>query len=336
MPRKTSQHATTISSDETTQTMTDQTVTSNISELAKSVSLVSNQEKTSYRIEVRSRSNVHEWDAAKDLSLVSLEQARPAMNAVARWVAGGLAGSPKLIIVAPVEKAGYENGTGRFAYVRHDYQAKDSVVVEIDGNPISLAVDPQDVPDRGYRRLYLDGGELYSKSSYEGVFTNRGEVLPSGEVRVVERNGFKDDGSSMYWFCRASSALLDGSANLSISIGPRLMDQAEQIMGVVTSPDPAAANSQRLYNHRQVNRFSTEVHEAAAELRGNGEPVNASDVSVSLVTGGTIPVTKLAGKLVKLYTESGIYLNSRNLSNRQEELVSFAHGLALKGWTVGL
>lgn len=263
--------------------------------------ILENPNGTSHRLVVYNRKD---WNPATDLSMLDLIQGRAALNGVGKWVAGGIHGSAKLLIVAPTVKLSFDNGTGTFAYVRHDFiPGKDDVTVDVNGTPVFLTVKGKDVPNcRGYRRLHLDGGELYAKA-WEPVFCN------------------DDEDPFVYWYCRTLSAILEGN-NVSISIGPKLLADAEEIIKVVNSPDPAAANDARLYNGRVSSRFSADVKANAAEIIGNaiesgqGITIATSDLVVPLAGGGTISLVRYTKATpIRVMTEGGQVLRPRFLAD---------------------
>lgn len=212
-------------------------------------------------------------------------------------------GSAKLLIVAPTEKLAFENGTGTFAYVRSDFvPGKDDITVDVDGTPIFLSVDGADVPNKGYRRLHLDGGELYAKK-WEPVFTH------------------SDEDPFVYWYCRCLSAILEGN-NVSVSIGPRLLDDANEIVKVANSDDPQAANAARLYNGRYSSRVQRVVNQhvqeylGAAKETGTPAQIGASDLIVPLQGGGTISLARFSkSQPIRLATEGGMLLRPRYLTS---------------------
>jgi hypothetical protein len=279
---------------DTTQTLSQTTVaTPNV--------VLENPNGTSHRLVVYSRSD---WNPSTDLSMLDLSQSRAALNGIAKWVAGGIKGSAKLLIVAPTVKLAFSNGTGTFAYVRNDFvPGVDDLTIDVDGTPIFLTVDGKDVPNtRGYRRLHLDGGELYAKA-WEPIFTH------------------SDEDPFVYWYCRCLSAILEGN-NVSVSIGPKLLSDAEEVMKVVNSPDKAAANDARLYVGRVSSRFSQDVRANTAEIIGNavesgqGINVGASDLIVPLAGGGTISLVRFNKVTpIRVMTEGGQILRPRFLAN---------------------
>lgn len=262
--------------------------------------VLENPNGTSHRLVVY---NHEGWNPTLDLSLTDLVQARAGLNGIAKNIAGGLHGSAKLLIVAPTEKLAFANGTGTFAYVRNDFvPGVDDITVDLGNTRVFLTVDPADIPvEKGYRRLHLDGGSLYAKS-WEPVFTAR------------------DDDPWTYWYCRAMSATLEGH-NVSISIGPKMLDDAKAVMAVVQSDDPAVANEARLYAGRVSSRFGSAVKAQASEMAavanetGVAPVVAASDLDVPLQSGGFISLKRYT-PLVPIYlaNASGMQLRARFLT----------------------
>lgn len=263
--------------------------------------VLENPNGTSHRLVVYNRKD---WNPATDLSMLDLPQGRAALNAVGKWVANGIHGSAKLLIVAPTVKLSFDNGTGTFAYVRSDFiPGKDDVTVDVNGTPVFLTVKGKDVPNcRGYRRLHLDGGELYAKA-WEPMFCN------------------DDEDPFVYWYCRTLSAILEGN-NVSISVGPKLLSDAEEIIKVVNSPDPATANDTRLYMGRVSSRFSQDVKATTSEIIGNaiesgkGVTIATSDLIVPLSGGGSISLVRFnKTSPIRVMTEGGQVLRPRFLAD---------------------
>jgi hypothetical protein len=282
--------------------MTTTTLISQNTTVATAANVVlENPNGTSHRLVVYNRKD---WNPATDLSLLDLSQGRAGLNSIAKWVAGGIKGSAKLLIVAPTAKLAFANGTGTFAYVRNDFvPGVDDLTIDVDGTPMFLTVDGKDVPNtRGYRRLHLDGGELYAKS-WEPIFTH------------------SDEDPFVYWYCRCLSAILEGN-NVSVSIGPKLLADAEEVIKVVNSDDRAAANDARLYVGRVSSRFSSDVKANATEIIGNavesgrGVTIGASDLIVPLAGGGTISLVRFNKTTpIRVMTEGGQILRPRFLSD---------------------
>jgi hypothetical protein len=294
---------TTQLSDTTKQTQSnmDTTTTLDQTSVATAKVVLENPNGTSNRIVVYNHDG---WNPQTDLSMLDLSQGRASLNAIGKFVAGGVKGSEKLLIVAPTEKLAFSNGTGTFAYVRNDFvPGKDDVTIDVDGNSIFLTVSGKDIPNtKGYRRLHLDGGELYSKA-WEPTFTH------------------SDVDPFVYWYCRTLSAILEG-ANVSVSIGPKLLDDAKEIVKVANSDDPQAANAARLYNGRYSSRVQRVVNQHIQDYIGNaretGVPaqIGASDLVVPLQGGGTISLARFNKTMpIRLATEGGMLLRPRYLTS---------------------
>jgi hypothetical protein len=279
---------------DTTQTL------SPVTDVVAAKVVLENPNGTSHRLVVYNHDG---WNPATDLSLLDLSQGRAGLNSIAKYVAGGVKGSAKLLIVAPTEKLAFENGTGTFAYVRNDFvPGQDDITIDVDGTPIFLTVKPEDIPDiRGFRRLHLDGGELYAKK-WEPVFTH------------------SDQDPFMYWYCRCLSAILEGN-NVSVSVGPRLLDDAKEVVAVFNSDDPVAANAARLYNGRYSSRVQRDVNQQVQDYVGNAmetgkpAPIGSSDLVVPLQGGGTISLSRFNKSMpIRLATEGGMLLRIRYLT----------------------
>jgi hypothetical protein len=291
----------TIDTDVTTQFMDTTTTLSPASVATAAKVVLENPNGTSHRLVVYNHDG---WNPQTDLSMLDLVQGRASLNAVAKFVAGGVKGSAKLLIVAPTEKLAFSNGTGTFAYVRNDFvPGTDDVTVDVEGTPIFLTVKSMDIPNtKGYRRLHLDGGELYTKK-WEPVFTH------------------SDEDPFVYWYARTLSAILEGN-NVSISIGPKLLDDAKAVEVVANSDNPAEANAARLFTGRYSSRFSRKVATQTSELvgaaieSGSGVTVGASDLLVPLASGGTISLVRFNKSTpIRLQTEGGMILRPRYLSS---------------------
>lgn len=251
------------------------------------------------------------WNPQQDLSLLDYVQVKAGISAIGKWVANEVAGSPKLVITAPVQKLMYENGTGTFGYVRNDFVAgQDDRVVEVDGVDMLLTVDQKYVPDvRGYRRLHLDGSVLLV-NKWEPTFTS------------------KDEDPWQYWYCRTLSCLLAGG-NVSVSVKSQdFIARCEAIMAVVNSDDPAAANEQRRYNDRVQSRFGKSVRDEAETIaqETQGEvTVSAEDLVVPLKNGGTINLAQWpVHKLITLVTEGGITFRPQPVKTDEVSLLAMA------------
>ncbi len=223
-----------------------------------------------------------DWNPQVDLSLTDLVQARAGLNAIARFLAGDWNGNAHLLFSAPTEKLGYENGTGTMAYVHANFTAADSFTVDEtdeDGNTVQrfVTVDPAMVPANGFRRLHLDAGRLYPKA-WET------EILPENE----------DPG--LYWHLRTVQALL-GGRNISISLGPKTMDDAEAVLEVINSTDVKAANDTRLFANRERGRTIRQTRATTELFTAENVSVEDSDLEVSLRGGGTVSL--------KLFVPSG-------------------------------
>jgi hypothetical protein len=298
--------------------MTDLTTTSSTTKAL--YVLQSNDTGTSHLLVV-SRSD---WDPSRDLSLIDLTQAKAGMNAIAKYAAGGITGNPKLFFVAPTEKFLYDAGTGTMAYISSEYvPGRDDAEIEINGAKVSIGVDAKFIPEVGYARLMIDSGRLYRRS-WEKAF------LP------------EDTDAWTYWYCRSASQLLSGR-NLSVSVGPKMIDMAEQIVAVCNAEDPAAANQARLYRGRETSRFQTEVRETRQELKvdcqeGVRTAVENSELNVPLAMGGTISLARYTmGQPIYLETASGSTLNARFLrSNNDLERLAIAQAIRKSGLKVVL
>jgi len=212
------------------------------------------------------------YDPMRDLSLSNnLLACKAGLEMVAKYVAGGVFGNANLILVAPVEKLFATFGTGTMAYVSSAYDpARDAVTVELEGVKYTLTVDQRDIPNEGWNRLDLLQGKLY-KRSYEDSFTVRSE------------------NPWIFWYCLTGSAMLSEDVNVSISIGPKLIERAQQVMAVVNADNPEEMNEQRRFVNRQAARVNREMRDnlETAEVQVNAGVPDA-DYMVPLYTGGEI------------------------------------------------
>ena len=244
------------------------------------------------------------WQPEIDLSLTDLIQASAGLEAIGKMVAGGYIGNPNLFLVAPEEKVLFENGTGTMAYVANTYRrGKDDLTVEIGGKKIVLFVDPQDVPDTlGYRRLHLVKGQLYSKN-------------------IEPTYGPRDKDPWTFWNCTAVSAILGGS-NVSVSVGPRTMQRAQDILGVANAENPTEAYDTHLWAGRESSRVqrSANAHLAdytrQAQETGQAVQVGAGDLDIPLRGGGTISLSRYdKATPIHVATAAGLNLSDRFLKD---------------------
>ena len=255
--------------------------------------LTSNDAKTSYRLTWMK--DGREWDSYKDLSLLDLSQANPGLNAIARYVSGDVKGIPTLIEVAPEDKLEREFGTGVFAYVSSDHKAEDAIEINLNGKTLSLFVDEQDIPSDGWHQLKLDSGKLYHDPN--GVaYTVRGERGGWLETANTESDAYLKaiKRTSMYWRLKTFQAILSGR-NVSVSVGPWMLDTAKEVAAVAASEDPKAANDLRLFLGRRTRRDTKQVVEATevvrATLEGGDESnlvASEDDFMVPSVKGGMV------------------------------------------------
>jgi hypothetical protein len=297
-----------------------------------SVELVSNDAGTSHRLQAM----FHDWNPATDLSLTTLSQAKAGMEAMAKYVAGGFSGNARLFTVAPTEKLAYLNGTGVFAYVRDDYRpGLDDAVVMVGNAQVHLSVRSEFIPpERGFRRLRLDGGQLYAET-WEGYSTSRGEIDTDGNISMRRWNDKLTADTFSYWYARCASTLLEEN-NVSISVGPRMIVEAERIMAVVNAEDPAAANEERRWIGRESSRGTTEVREAAASMPA-GFVANDSDLQVPLFAGGTISARKfVVGKPIHVMMGAVPGADKYLRTGTDAERAALASTLINRGWTVKL
>lgn len=261
-----------------TNNMTNNTQTLSVTNTAISNSVkLENPNGTSHRLVVY---NFPEWDAMRDLSLTDLTQAKAGLEAIGKWAAGGIGGNSHLIFVAPIEKLAAQNGTGTMAYVSGDYNpAVDGISVDIAGLSVLVTVDARDIPAKGeWRRLHLDGGQLYAKA-WEHPFSVR------------------DEDAWTYWYCRTLAVLNGKNANISISVGPKMLADAQAVEKVCNSVDPKAANAERQYIGRATSRFNAEVK--------NSNEVVSNEISVGVVpvaSAEAITVLSVDGTPVNLAT----------------------------------
>lgn len=238
-----------------------------------------------------------DWLPERDLSLTQYTQASAGLSAIAKHVTGMLAGSPDLLIVAPLEKLGYENGTGAFAFVSDQFNARKGITVKINGESVFLTVKPEDVPtSTGWRRLYLDSGELYSQD-WEEVYTRDG----------------KDPW--VYWYCKAMKAIMNGY-NVSVSVGPKMWERAESIMEVVNSDNPLEADSARRFIDRETRRFQAEVSDQTVDNHENNAKAGKGDLIVSDTNGNPVDIgTWNPRKPIRLQKPSGIGLRALEIKD---------------------
>jgi hypothetical protein len=258
--------------------------------------LTSNDAKTSYRLTWMREGRA--WDSNKDLSLLDLSQANPGLNAIARYVSGDVKGIPTLIEVAPEDKLEREFGTGVFAYVSSDHKPEDAIEIDLNGKTLQLFVEEQDIPSDGWHQLKLDSGKLYHDPN--GVaYTVRGERGGWLETANTESDAYlkATKRTSMYWRLKTFQAILAGR-NVSVSVGPWMLDTAKEVAAVASSEDPKAANDLRLFLGRRTRRDVKQVAEATevvrATLEGNESNLVASE--------DDFMVPSVSGQMVSLKT----------------------------------
>lgn len=298
---KTTQGAT-LPKIETTETKPNMLQTQTVATTTAKV-VLENPNGTSYRLVYYNHDG---WDKTRDLSLTDLTQASAGLEAIGKMVAGGYTGGPNLFLVAPEEKVLYQFGTGTMAYVSNQYQkGRDDVVVEIDGMKVILSVDPQDVPtELGYQRLHLVSGTLYAKD-----YEKQKPLTPRAS----------DPWS--FWNCFAVSAMLTG-VNVSVSVGPRTMQRARDILDVFNADDKVTAYATHLWAGRESSRVSRDAGTNLAELNAlsqeTGQPiqVNASDLDVPLRGGGVISLGRFNKTTpIHIATAAGLNLSDRWLKD---------------------
>jgi hypothetical protein len=287
MSKNTNTQGTTVidanAKDKDNNTQMDQTTTQTNDEVAVVLPvagravLTSNDAKTSHRLTWMKEGR--EWDAAKDLSLLDLSQASAGLEAIANYVSGGVSGTKTLLFVAPIEKLGYEFGTGVMAHVSHQHDPNDGVPVNLNGKKLIVHVDERDIPTEGWRRLRLDEGTLYG-SPDEPISTVRGQVGGWLDSSATESASKARKNTWTYWYCKALSAIMTGR-NVSVSVGPLTLEKAKQVAEVAESNDPAAANDLRKFVNRRTSRDVRQVAEGVevtrATLEGDGNSLVTSD-----------------------------------------------------------
>jgi hypothetical protein len=261
--------------------------------------LTSNDAKTSYRLTWMREGRA--WDSNKDLSLLDFSQGTTGLNAIAKYVAGDVKGIPTLIEVAPEDKLEREFGTGVFAYVSSDHKPEDAIEIDLNGKTLSLYVNEQDIPKDGWNKLKLNGGELYHEPK-DPTYTVRGERggwLDTEGAKPEPSASYKKhiQETSMYWRLKTFQAILAGR-NVSVSVGPWMLDTAKEVAAVASSEDPKAANDLRLFLGRRTRRDVKQVAEATevvrATLEGNESNLVASE--------DDFMVPSVSGQMVSLKT----------------------------------
>ena len=246
------------------------------------------------------------WDPAHDLSLTDLKQSSAGLEAIAKMVAGGLHGSPTLIVTTPTEKLGYENGTGTFGYVFYDHQ--DDIEVDVNGIKVLVHVDPADIPSHGVARVHLDAGQLYRKD-WEPVFTAR------------------DADPFMYWYARAGRTILNGHS-VSVSVGPKMLDRAKAVEAVLKATDKVAANNERQYAGRRSSALNNEIRNAVeaskemAAATGTTVIPNTSDMMVPVYMSTEVCDLSAWPKsqMIRICKDNGMSLRPLSLKDGSPEV----------------
>lgn len=279
----------------------------------KSIELVPTESGNSHYLTASPQSRP--WNVMTDLFIKDLFHAVPVMRAIARWASDAVQGNSKFFLVAPAEKLSRENGTGRMAYVRYDYTPQDTIIVNVNGTKVNLSVDPRDIPPAGYRCLNLVAGQLIGQSDLP-YFTARG--LEGGYSdkydMAVPEQAAKKNSTYVFWSSMAFSALLDGY-NVSVSIGPRLLEEAERIIAVCDSPDIEAALGTYRFANREMGREYRAATEEVLVIR-ESEPIAASDASYAVknVAGETVSLKGWNPKVgIPVVTSAGVNMNLKVL-----------------------
>lgn len=233
------------------------------------------------------------WNMMNDLSLGSgkrydgggIREAYTGINALLKVAEGMLWGNENLIITAPPEKLLAKYGSGTYGYVNSKYNTQtDAFSFEFDGAEHVVPVTQDMVPtEDGWVRLTVDCGKLI--------------VLDDEPLR--DRN-FEEGGP--YAYCQALSAIVGGS-NVSVSIGPKTMEAALNVMDmVIASGDPVAGVGTYRFAKRERGRAYDTRNENAEEIDTaveNGEKFSNTtpELLVPLMEGGELsladwPVSK--------------------------------------------
>jgi hypothetical protein len=252
--------------------------------------LTSNEKQTSYRLTWMAKDRP--WNPVADLSLLDLKQASAGLEAIGNYVGGTVMGSRTFLLVAPVEKFGYDFGTGVMAHVSHEHKPEDAIEVILGGNTLVLHVDPRDIPSEGWQRLRLNMGELYADRETDPISTVRGQMGGWLNTSKSESAAKARTNNWPYWYCQSLSAIMAGR-NVSVSVGPLSLDKAKQIAAVADAPDPKAANEQRKFLNRQNNRDAKQATENTEVIRATsdgGKTLVVTDESflVPTLDGGSI------------------------------------------------
>lgn len=236
------------------------------------------------------------WDPFQDLSLLDLKQSKAGLEAIAKMTTGGLHGVPTLTINTPTEKLAYLHATGTFGYLFPGHTG--DIDVDVNGTKILLRVDPADVPNYGIARVHMNGSELYRKH-WEEVFTAR------------------DADPYIYWYATACSVILS-HRNVSVSIGPKMMDDALAIVKVLEADDKLAADSERRYGNRRGSALKRDASETKEDI-----------LEVAKQTG-VAPVANPADLMVPVFGHAGEMVDLGTWPKTRTIPVCMANGLAIK------
>lgn len=216
----------------------------------------------------------HDWDPERDLSMLDLFQVNAALEMLGKFLAGGISGTPTLIFTAPIDKLFYANGTGTMAYVSSDHPAGKAIKFQHNGKEIALTVDAKYIPDKGWARLKLFRGQLYTTKLQKFYFT--------------------DDDPWVFWYCETGSMLLGNDVNISISLGPKTIDRGMQIIDLLSADDKLAANETRRQSNREQARVMRGQKQAIDSAPEDVDTSAMPDVAflVPLYTGGDYSLKK--------------------------------------------
>lgn len=329
-------------------TTLDLTTVQFVEELQKDVKAAWNGPKTPFTVYFDNKP----WNPQTDLSLFKeYVQMLAGFSAVNKFATGMATGSPKLVVTAPEDKAGYERGTGLYGYVHSSFvPGVDDIVVDVNGAPTQLTVNPADIPPEGWRELLLAPKfGLYAPDNAT-YYTPRGEMYPDGNIKKVPWNVTNDAGEEVtimrasswrYWYCETLSTLL-GRHNVSISVfSADAIVEAENCLAVIQAPNRLEANDERRANNRQDGKDVVEAKENAQTIRKENPDFKAPKgaLVLELENGGPFDLAKvrIGEPIVPVSPVTGRPAKVRRLRVGDDaERIEMAQLFVSKGWKVRL
>lgn len=245
------------------------------------------------------------WDGQHDISLNQYHHARMGLDALAKGIEGKLLGNGTVIFTAPAEKLEWDWGMGGMGWVFGDYQ-NDFVLPMPDGSSLAVEFDIKDLPRAGrlgVKQIFLSAGELS---------LGQEEFLLNGDI----------ESSKTFAYALAMRGLLSG-INVSVSVGPFLLEKAQGVVAMFEAPDKQAANATRQWLNRSASRTRMEIVQGVQEARaldvlagGQGNPVPEDEhIMVPTTKNGEIDLLVFVktSKILPVVNKDGMAMNAITL-----------------------